>query len=88
MMRSQPSLLNSPAECIEVPAALQSCLNSQDLYNSFQSVLRRSPEVLRKHQSGAERPLFIMHCVFDGSAEELPRERAYRKKWNNTYLWS
>lgn len=42
------SLLDSSADLIACPNSLNACLNSHGLYNSFQFVLRLSPEVHRK----------------------------------------
>jgi hypothetical protein len=44
----EPSLLDTPVENIESPSDLKACLNAHGLYNSFQFVLRLSPEVHRK----------------------------------------
>jgi hypothetical protein len=44
----KPSLLDTPVQNIESPADLKACLNAHGLYNSFQFVLRLSPEVHRK----------------------------------------
>jgi hypothetical protein len=78
-MQLTPSLLDSPIENIESPVDLKACLNAHGLYNSFQFVLRLSPEVHRKIET-------LPKGIIEGRAE-FDGLRAYSTYLHETIHW-
>lgn len=78
-MNLKPSLLDTPVGNIESPSDLKACLNAHGLYNSFQFVLRLSPEVHRKIE---ELPKGIITDAVD-----FDNLRAYSTYLHETIHW-
>ena len=78
-MQITPSLLDSPIGIVESPVDLKACLNSHGLYNSFQFVLRLSPEVHRKIEA-------LTNGTIQGRAD-FDNLRAYSTYLHETVHW-
>lgn len=78
-MLLKPSLLDSPVENIESPVDLKACLNAHGLYNSFQFVLRLSPEVHRKIEA-------LPKGIIEGRPD-VDSLRAYSTYLHETIHW-
>jgi hypothetical protein len=78
-MQPKRSPLDTPISVIESPADLKACLNSHGLYNSFQFVLRLSPEVHRKMDA-------LPNGIIEGRTDS-DSLRAYSTYLHETIHW-
>jgi hypothetical protein len=79
-MQLEPSLLDTPVENMESSTDLNACLNAHGLYNSFQFVLRLSPEVHRKIDA-------LHEGIAEGRATDFDYLRAYSTYLHETIHW-